>query len=379
MRAVTVVGAGAAGLAASIAAAEAGARVTLHEAGQRAGKSILVTGNGRCNLTNMRLSAGAYNAPDFVAPSLDAHGPEETRSWFERLGLLTREGREGRVYPLSNTANSVADVLRLSCARLGVRILVGSKVESLEGLEGDAVVVATGGGSTLLASAGHALEPFSPVLCSLSCETAPLRGLSGVRADALVSVYEGGGSRLRARERGEVQFKDGGVSGVVIFDLSRFACPGDVLELDLIPDVGEEELSALLAERFSRFGAASGKAPTWERLLAGMFHSRLNGAVVRAAGEKLPEPAREEGLPGLAHACKHLRTAVLGPLDPTHAQVTRGGARLAEFDAVTLSSKLSSRLFAAGEALDVDGPCGGYNLQWAWSSGRTAGEQAARG
>ena len=423
MRHVAVIGGGAAGLAAAIAAAQAGARITVHEARERVGQKLLATGNGRCNLTNTRVAPAAYNAPAFVAPALAQHGCEEMRTWFAQLGLLTVEEREGRVYPLSNTANSVLDVLRAACARLGVQVLTGQRVQRIADVaaDADAVVVACGGGSTLLASAGHALVPAQPVLCSLACDVQPLRGLAGVRARAQVSVLAGdvadgtaaGGApansavgAVRFREAGEVQFKDYGVSGVVVFDASRFARPGDVLAFDFMPQLAQEELAALLAQRLQALAAggvatggelagvasgglavvcgpaADGSAvggvpPTYEQLLCGMWHTRVNAAVLRAAGCKPSAPADAVALAGIARAAKGLRAQVKGPGDVKHAQVTRGGAELAQFDAATLQSRLQPGLYAAGEALDVDGRCGGYNLHWAWASGRVAGACAA--
>ena len=397
MRHVAVIGGGAAGLAAAIAAAQAGARVTVHEARERVGQKLLATGNGRCNLTNTGVVPAAYNAPAFVAPALAQHGCEETRAWFAQLGLLTVEEREGRVYPLSNTANSVLDVLRAACERLGVQVLTGQRVQRIADVAAgaDAVVVACGGGSMLLETAGHALVPAQPALCSLACDVQPLRGLAGVRAKAQVSVLAGAAAgtagtsvapaggpaadvpgAVRFREVGEVQFKDYGVSGVVVFDASRFARPGDVLVLDFMPQLAQEELAALLAQRLQAL-AAGDAAPTYEQLLCGMWHTRVNAAVLRAAGCKSSAPANAAALAGVAQAAKGLRTQVKGPGDVKHAQVTRGGAALAQFDAATLQSRLQPGLYAAGEALDVDGRCGGYNLHWAWASGRVAGACAA--
>ena len=378
---VVILGGGAAGLTAAISAAQEGADVKIFEMSARVGQKILATGNGRCNLTNMQLGPADYNAPEFVAPTLDAWGPERMRAWFEHFGLLTVEEREGRVYPLSNMANSVLDVLRLACQRLGVRTIINSKVSNVDGVKADAVVVASGGGSTLLESAGHTLVPFTPVLCSLKTDIEPIRGLSGVRANAEVSVLaEGDPASVRARERGEVQFKDYGVSGIVIFNLSRVAQEGDVLVIDLLPDMTEDEVVRLLEERAKAFASdtSQGTPPTHEELLCGMFHSRVNMCVLREAQVKSTARADEDGMRKIAHVCKNIRLRVKGPGDVKHAQVTRGGAALDEFDAATLESKLHSKVFAAGEALDIDGRCGGYNLHWAWASGIVAGASAAR-
>lgn len=379
MTQVAVIGGGAAGLAAALAASQEGARVTVFEAGPRVGSKILASGNGRCNLTNMQLDSSGYNAPEFVAPVLAQWGPQRIRSWFAELGLATVEEREGRVYPMSNAAASVLDTLRYACRRAGVRILTGSKVSSPHEVKADGVVVATGGGSDLLAAAGHSLQPFSPVLCAIEADIAPIRGLSGIRAAAELSVLAGTGD-VRACERGEVLFRDYGVSGVVSFDMSRYAQPGDALNIDLLPDMDTASALVFLQQRLAAMTAASeaGLAPSYEEFLAGLFHSRIGAALLRNAKCKPTAPVAAGHLDALVHAAKELRLQVTGPGDVKHAQLTRGGASLDEFDAATLASKLDGRLLAAGEVLDVDGRCGGYNLHWAWASGLAAGANAAK-
>ena len=374
MTQVAIVGGGAAGLAAGLAAAHAGAKVKVFEAGLRVGSKILATGNGRCNLTNMHLDASGYNAPDFVAPVLAEYGPQRIRDWFSELGLVTVEEREGRVYPLSNTAASVLDTLRYACQRAGVRVIRGSKVTAASDVKADSVVIATGG--------GHTMVPTQPVLCALKTDIEPIRGLSGIRSSVEVSVLaKGWPDDVRVRERGEVLFRDYGVSGVVIFNMSRYAEPGDVLNLDLMPDMDAASLLGFLQERLATMAGASveGAAPSYEEFLSGMFHSRVNAALLRNAKCKPMSSVRADALPALAEAIKELRLRVAGPGDVKHAQLTRGGAALDEFDPATLASTVAPGVYAAGEKLDVDGRCGGYNLPWAWASGLVAGTSAAKG
>jgi len=369
-----IAGGGAAGLAAAVTAASHGARVTLLERADRVGKKILQTGNGRCNLTNLAVSPDAYNAPAFVAPVLSALDCNAMREFFASLGLMTYADNEGRVYPVSDAASGVLDVLRLASEERGVQTvcsfdavsLRGSTVVSADGrkVHGDAVLVATGGGTELLRSAGHTITPFSPILCPLKTDIAPLRGLSGLRAKCAVTLSRDG--RSLHTMRGEVLFRDYGVSGIVIFDLSRFAKAGDALSLDLLPDIAEEELCKLLRDRRIAHPTRRGEA-----FLTGVFHSRIALAVLRAAGSD--DPA------ALAHAAKALTVAVQGCGDRKQAQVTRGGAKLDEFDPATLRSRKNAQLYAAGEALDIDGACGGYNLHWAFASGIRAAECAVGG
>ena len=411
MKRVAVVGGGASGLAAAISAAHAGAEVELFERDARVGKPVLKTGNGRCNLTNMHVAPRDYNAPDFVAPLLERWDAAAVRAWFAELGLLTCEEREGRVYPRSNAAATVVDVLRAACAATGVRERVNAEVAALRCPDGeggagvrrdaarpgfslelaggevvdgfDAVVVAVGGGAgaRLLEGCGHALVPASPVLCSLACETRPLKGLDGVRVRCAASAFHPGEPAPFAREAGEVLFRNYGVSGIVVFNMSRLVEPGDELSLDLLPEMGEEKLADLLVCRAQRFGADGEKA-TLSDLMRGMFAARINDAVVRVAGfspDAALARATRTGDPWvqLAHAAKDFRLSVKGPGDAKRAQVTRGGACIDEFDPHTMASRLHPGLFACGEVLDVDGPCGGWNLHWAWASGITAGTAAA--
>ena len=364
---LVIVGGGAAGLAAAVTGAALGARVTLLERQDRVGKKILQTGNGRCNLSNIHVSPEAYNHPDFVRPTLERLNCGALRDFFARLGLLTWQDEAGRIYPVSDTASSVLDVLRLRCDETGVRTLCGFQaaeltprsVRSADGRQvlADAILIASGGGTSLLRQAGHSMVPFSPVLCPLKTDTAPIRGLSGLRARCAVTLYRGG--TAVSCLRGELLFRDYGVSGIVCFDLSRYAKPGDQLFIDLLPDMPEDELCKLLTQRRQAFPHREDAA-----LLTGLFHSRVNAALLRAAGGTDPQR--------LARTIKGLTLTVEGCGDAKQAQVTRGGAATAEFDPVTLRSRHWENLYAAGEALDIDGACGGYNLHWAFASGMTA-------
>ena len=372
-RRVAVVGGGAGGLAAAITAAREGAEVTIYERQNRVGKKLLKTGNGRCNLTNEQIAPEAYNHPDFVAPVLSGCGSAELISFFRSLWLWTVSDSEGRVYPRSDTAASVLDVLRLGCAAAGAEELCSREVTELfrdaaewrlrfqDGSEtrADAVILSTGGGTALAKSLGHRLVPFSPVLCPLKTDTAPIRGLSGLRIRARVRLLDG--ETELCREDGEVLFRDYGVSGIVILNMSRLARWGHTLSLDLLPELSEAELAAALRER---------TLPR-EELFTGVFHRRVGEAVRRAALSGSPE--------ALARCIKDFRLSVQGPGDAAAAQVTRGGADVRGFDPATLASRLCPGLYMVGEALDIDGRCGGFNLHWAFASGLAAGRSAAHG
>ena len=370
MKSLVIVGAGAAGLACAASAAKAGAKVTLCEAGARVGQKILKTGNGRCNFTNLHVSPEGYNHPEFVREVLEAYSCAKIRAFFGELGLESYADDAGRVYPLSDTAASVLDVLRLALKKYGVTVLdsfetVGldkSTVVSKDGrrVHGDSIVIATGGGTKLLTQAGHKIIPFSPVLGPLATDTTPIRGLSGIRVKCEVKLLRG--EHTVDTERGELLFRDYGVSGIAVFDISRFAKKSDVLSIDLAPDMDKNMLSEYLRARESEL-SWRGK----EDMLTGLFHKRVNEALLRACGT---EPAR------LAEAIKDFRLTVTGSAEPKQAQLTRGGADVRQFDSRTMQSKLVPSVYAAGETLDIDGRCGGYNLHWAFASGLRAAESA---
>ncbi len=405
-RRIIVIGGGASGLVAAIAAARAGARVCIFEQADRVGKKILATGNGRCNLTNMNLTPDDYNNPLFVAPVLEQYSPQDIRAFFEELGLVTFEEREGRVYPRTNAANSVLDVLRLACRQLGVEECCGidamgitaadEKVfvhtSSGQDAEAEAVVVATGGGTELLTRCAHTIIPFTPALCALETDTGRIRGLSGVRSHARAGLFDSSPEELDHRfdeglplkplvsEKGEVLFRDYGVSGIAVFNLSRFVQINQTLALDLLPDMPAAELQNWLDSRCKAlFDTVSVYKPTCKDLLCGLLHPRIATAVLRMADLKPGDSIQPGKNAALVRAIKCLTLRVRGLANSTNAQITRGGADLAEFNPSTLASTLAPNVYACGETLDVDGPCGGYNLQWAWASGLVAGESAALG
>lgn len=391
---VLIVGGGAAGLSAAIASARLGAAVTLLEAGSRVGQKILASGNGRCNLTNHSVSPLAFNHPEFVEPVLGAYSSEVVRVFFGDIGLLTRADDEGRVYPVTNFAGSVLDALRLECAHLGVEVRCGFEVASISAdsradrfvvistdgvtVPAHAVVVTTGGGGSLLADVGHRMIECVPVLGPIRTDTQPLRGLSGLRVRCAATLLAGSdddeaGSEVVATERGELLFRDYGVSGIMIFDLSRYLKPRCVISIDFFPEIAPEELQAMIVQR--------SMALEWraaDTFFTGMLHDRLARAILRAAGVSSDTRVRDLPHARLSELLKDFRLNVTGMGDANQSQVTRGGASVEEFDSSTMASRRMDGLFAAGEVLDIDGRSGGFNLHWAWASGIAAGEAAAR-
>ena len=401
MKKVVIIGGGASGMAAALTAAEGKENtVILLERQSRVGRKLLATGNGRCNLTNTGAALKNYHGqnPAFALPSLQAFPPEEVITWFRSLGLVTTEQYGGRVFPLSESAGSVLDVLRFALASAGVAVHAGETAKRLEKSDGkltvttdlavyraDAVIVACGGkaggklggvsdGYDLLSSLGHRCTPLYPALVPLKTDTDFPRSLKGVRAEAAIRLVRGG--KLCGKSRGELQFTEKGVSGPAAFDLSREASVGGgELILDFLPDLPEEEVLTLLCRRQEL-------SPELENgsIFAGMLHSRLGMAVVRASGLRSSGNIGEltaRDVSALLQTAKAFCLCVTGTDSFDNAQITAGGICTDGFDPDTLESRLVPGVFACGEVLDLDGDCGGYNLQWAWASGRKAGRLGA--
>lgn len=396
---VAIIGAGASGMAAAITAAASGQnQVLLFERQARVGRKLAATGNGRCNLSNRRISITRYHgsSPEFVRPALDAFPPDAVLDFFQTLGLYTVTEQDGKVYPYSDQANSVVDVLRFGLDRPNVRLLTGTEVVGVKKQpsgfriktadaqvwEADALIVACGGaagtklggglsGYQLLRSLGHHCTKLCPALVQLKTDPVRVQGLKGIRANAKLRLTING--TLLAEVSGEVQFTDYGVSGPAVFEISRAAATADrtVLHLDLLPGYGADDLLSALCIRVSRF-------PTLEAgdLLTGILHNRLGRMLVKACGISLSAPLtalRWEQLNAVVQQCHAFELPITGNMGMDGAQVTAGGIVTQEFDPNSLQSRIVPGLYACGEVLDVDGDCGGFNLQWAWASGLLAG------
>ena len=398
METVIVIGGGASGILAALTAAESSdRRVLLLERQQRIGRKLLATGNGRCNLTNTGALPAHYHGenPDFALPALERFGSRETLDFFHALGLLTQEEEGGRVYPLSNSANSVLDVLRFALDKAGVEQRCSCTVRALrrekrgftvetetERLQADKLILACGGaagarlggvmdGYALAKSLGHKRTGLYPALVQLLTDPEYPRALKGVRVQCSLRLKRK--AFLLARAAGELQFTETGVSGPAVFDLSRAASTGGeglTLHVSLLPQSTQEILSLL-----RRRQALYPRLPASE-ILTGMLHNRLGRMLVKYASLPADSPLEQlsgEELETLARACGDFCLSVTGTEGFDSAQVTAGGLRSSDFDPRTLESRLVPGLFACGELLDVDGDCGGFNLQWAWASGRLAG------
>ena len=394
---IGIIGGGASGMMAAIAAAEnKNADVHIFERQARVGKKLSATGNGRCNLTNRSPAPYMGEAPDFGNFALTSFGVAETLRYFARLGLYTVTEESGRVYPYSDQANSVVDVLRLGLEKENITVHLGCEIEKAEKTqdgfrlfttEGDyfcnKLIIACGGiagsklggtmsGYRLLSAFGHKSTRLRPSLVQLTSDSAFLPSLKGVRANGEVKILRDGA--LFAQSLGEIQFTEKGLSGPVIFEVSRDACEGRgkwVAEIDLLPDVTEETLTNMLRVRKNTHLSS-------EELFTGILHNRLGRVVTKEAGiGNCPiSYLSEQELTEAAQMCKHFSFRLTGTLGMEAAQVTAGGVLTKDFDPQTMESRLMPGLYACGEVLDIDGKCGGYNLQWAWSSGHLAGKSA---
>lgn len=397
---IGIIGGGASGMMAAITAAERPENeIFLFERQARVGRKLLATGNGRCNLSNLNCSTDNYHgsAPAFAAHALTAFPPEEALEFFHSFGLLTVAEPSGRVYPYTDQANSVVDVLRFALQRNNVHLMTACEITAVRAENGkfflrtsgntyetDRLIVAAGGlagtnlggslsGYQLLRSLGHHCTKLNPSLVQIKTEDTLVKSLKGVRAQAAVQLLQNGAVLTAAK--GEVQFTEYGVSGPAVFEVSRAAsCAGEgcTVRLDLLPDFEGDKLLSALCIRIA-------KQPqlTCDDLLTGFLHNRLGRVLLRCAGISGTAQLSELPWSQLSAVCElaHcFELPVIGAMGMDHAQVTAGGICTEEFDAETLQSRIVPGLYAAGEVLDIDGDCGGYNLQWAWASGHLAGK-----
>lgn len=394
---VLIIGGGAAGMMAALTAAERGCSVLLLERQSRVGRKLLATGNGRCNLTNYNLSPARYHGEDsgFCAHALRTFDVGTTLQYFSSLGLLTVSEDSGRVYPMSNMAGSVLDVLRYGLERPGIQVCTGQAVTAIkhaaesftvrtetEVFAARKVILAAGGaagskvggvmdGYRLAKMLGHHRTVLYPSLVQLKTDPTYPRALKGVKAECGIAILRGG-ERV-AENRGEVLFTEYGVSGPAIFDISRAVSAGGeglVCALDFFPDWETREVLDWLRLRREAMGAHEAST-----LLVGACHTRLGQMLCKAAGFTSQSAAAltDDDLRRIAAQATAFTLPITGTCGFDQAQVTAGGLRTDEFDPATLQSRLVPGFYACGEVLDVDGDCGGFNLQWAWSSGHLAG------
>ena len=392
-----IVGGGASGLMCAITAKRRNPKlnIAIIEKNDRVGKKLLSTGNGRCNLTNTHISADKY-VGSLNAKSLFAkYDTEFLLREFNSLGLLTYADSEGRVYPVSRQASSVLDVLRFACDRYGVKIFCGEQIRTLKRessefriktaeneFTGKKLVIACGSkaapklggnasGADYLRNLGLAVEPFQPALCPVQVKSDVLKSLKGLRAAGKVSLLRNG--RPVKTECGEIQFADGALSGICVFNLSLYAKNGDIISIDLLPDYSEEELYNILLSNKERFSKQ-----TADNIFTGILQKRLAQAVLKSAYVKdFSRPCSalsDSELKKAADKAKQMIFAVTENAGFDRAQACKGGVAGEEINPETMQSNVTKNLYICGEAIDACGECGGYNLHFAFACGIIAGE-----
>ena len=402
-----VIGAGPAGCISAIAAAKKGASVLVLEKNEKPLKKLYATGNGKCNFTNEYMEKQCFRGnTELLCEILSQFTKEETIDFLHEIGVYP-ENKNGYYYPSSEQAASVVRALLTEMARLGITAACLSSVTRIDKRKqffevytkehkylGKRVVIACGlkaapklgsDGSMfgILKELGHRFVPIVPALCGFYCKGADFKKIAGVRAGASVSVYVE--DELVATDKGELQLTEYGISGIPVFQVSRFISyalyekKNVRVKLSFLPDIADEELKEELMKRIRRAEASGGRSKLKiEELLNGLLPQKLSGeienmisaehAVIKLSDEKLKML--------LFDAIRNRIVSVEKARDFEFAQVCAGGIKTEDIDIHTLESKLVSGLFFAGEVLDIDGICGGYNLQWAWSSGYVAGSHA---
>ncbi len=403
---IAIIGGGASGLSCAIEAAKGAkeigvkAEITVFEAKDRVGKKILATGNGRCNMMNMN-DCNYFGDNTFVKSVLEKYDVHSNLRFFEEMGLFTRTDEEGRVYPLSNQASTVLDILRFECARLGVKFVTDCEITKIKVTEKgfklndeffcNKLVISCGSkaqvknfcGYELLKSLGHTVTKLSPSLTKLTVKKPQLfKAIKGVRHKAKISLHLD--KKQVTTEKGELLFADYGLSGIAVMQLSAFVARHfnsknsfPVVSIDLIPDYDIKFVKETVTRLRDR--NPDGTADT---LLMGFMPKKVGEAILKECGirpdTKLYALGNKE-LSLIVNESKSWCHEISGTKDFSDSQVVSGGALCKEFSSETLESKKHKGLYCAGEILDVDGLCGGYNLLWAWSSGRLCGKSVITG
>ena len=393
-----IIGGGAAGLAAAVSARKENSKIKIGivEKNDRVAKKIHATGNGRCNYTNMDIkSEYFFGDRSFIDKVLSSFGTAEAIKFFYELGIMHRV-EDGRVYPVSNQASAIADALRLYLMENNVDFIQGTFVSDISvnkngefcigGIVAKKVIVATGGraqpklgregsGDKLLEKMGHKLSPIKPALVSLKTDTDKIKGLKGVKAFARVTLWDK--KSEVAADRGEVLFTDYGVSGIPVMQISRFAEKGMRILVDMLPDMTIDEVISEIYTRIYKLPLREGG-----ELFAGMVNKKIAIPMLKAAGVASSavkaKDFTDENIRKCAEFLKRLSLTVTGDNGFENAQVCAGGIELDGFDARTMESKYVPNLYAAGEILNVDAICGGYNLHWAWATGFLSGKNAGK-
>lgn len=406
---LSVVGGGASGLAAAIEAAriskaeKKNIKITVYERLPKVGKKILATGNGRCNIMNTSVSKNNYHGdPKLLKSIFEQFNVEDNMEFFRSMGIYLAEEADGRLYPLSFQASSVLDALRFEAENLGIEIKCDTKIEKIkrnnngfllnENIYSDAVIIAGGGKSAsvqgsdgscfdLLSSLGIKIRPTFPSLTGIVLKNKN-KALKGVRAAGEIYIVENG--TVVASSEGELQYTDYGISGIPAMEVSRavsehFALHRKgkiIMAVNSLPDFSPEEIFDYIVTRKKQ-----NPNLLCEDLLSGVMPKKLGMAKLSSASISCTARLSTLTKNNIAYLTEIINSEIFeisGALGFDNSQVTAGGADTKLFNQTTLEAKNINGLFACGEVLDVDAVCGGFNLSWAWSSGRCAGTNAIK-
>ena len=398
---VCIIGGGASGLIAAISAKRHNPdmSVLVIEKNDRVGKKLINTGNGRCNITNTDICADRYSSSytDFFS-YFEGFSADQTEDFFKSIGVLFKTEDGGKVYPYSLQASSVLDALRFECDRLSVRINCNERVEGVKKV-GDIfkissnssqyqtcnVIIAAGGaasdklggckdGYVFLKEFGHSCTPLYPCITAVKTETILTKALKGIKSDVNLTLTVGENKKTGF---GEILFTEYGLSGPPVLQLSQMLngkADGSFI-IDFMPEYDYDDVVLLIKNRMN-----SAYDDRLENLFTGMLNKRIGQTVVKSAGLQLSDSAStltEKNIRSIAGQIKKFRLKITGVRGFEYAQVTGGGIELGSFDVSTMQSKLCKGLYSCGEVLDITGDCGGFNLQWAWTSGYKAGISVA--
>ena len=398
-----IIGGGASGLMCAITAKkhDRSKKIAIIEKNDRLGKKLMSTGNGRCNLTNHCISPDKY-VGSFKKQSekiFERFSGDDMADIFKIFGLLSFYDGDGRYYPISKHAASVLDVLRLQVETLRIDVFTGQNIHSVKKIPNafkissddsekkydficNKLVVANGskaapklGGNAsavdYMKNFGHKVVSFSPALCPIKVKSDVLKTLKGLRVSGTAQLYDEKGQLIKA-ETGEIQFTENSLSGICVFNLSMLAKPNDKIVLDLLPNYSENELIKIIRQHISLFSDLP-----CEQLLTGIFQKRVGQAILkisRVDSSKICSKLSKDDVSRICQTIKSMTFTVNGKEDFSHAQSALGGVLGKEIDKNTMMSKIVKNLFVCGEAIDLCGECGGFNLHFAFASGIVAGE-----
>lgn len=400
---VIVIGAGASGMAAAIKAAERHKNTLLLEKSSKLGRKILASGNGRCNLMNSGIPR-YYGDAEFAEQVLKRCSAGDIVRFFRQYGLMITEENEGRMYPFTFQSFSVVSVLKNAMHLTGVSLISDFSVHSIRReknefavrnengdiLRSKELIIACGGsaqpqlggtsdGYRILKSFGHSIIPVFPSLVPLETDQKSISGLAGIRAHCTISLLDG--NHMLHSEKGEILFTEYGVSGICVMQCARFT-EGRRTQMEICFMDGifhdNRELTEELCRRQALFSDLSPVC-----LFDGILHERIAYAILKQAGIALRGETSgdltDRNIQSIAETAFHYKIGITGTRGFQYAQVTAGGADCREFDPMTMESRIVPGLYAAGEVLNVDGDCGGFNLMFAFSSGILAGQSVCSG